>query len=311
MAKKTKEKFNIYQMITDKIIAQMEQGIIPWRKPWTGVIDGAISYVSGKPYSFLNQMLLCKPGEWISRTEIEKRGGKIKKGAKSGIVCFYTQTIVRKQKDATEDGADVVVTTFQDCFYPVLKFYHVFHLDDVEGIKSKIDPAKPAPVLEPVEKAEQVINGYLAAEPHLKFINDRPSNRAYFSPSSDEVVVPMMSQFSQVEEYYSTAFHELTHSTLTEDRCNRKEENKGAHFGNEQYSREELVAELGAAMLVNVCGMDAKKAFNNSVAYLQSWMRALKDDSKAIVWAAGRAEKAARYIQGEREVKQVTVKEAA
>ena len=120
----------------------------------------------------------------------------------------------------------------------------------------------------------------------------------------------MMSQYQDVEEYYSTAFHELTHSTLVPDRLNRKaEEETPAIFGNTSYSREELVAEMGAAMLVNVCGMDCEKAFKNSVAYIQGWLKQLKNDPKMIVWASSRAEKAARYIQGERE--EVTIAIAA
>ena len=102
-------------------------------------------------------------------------------------------------------------------------------------------------------------------------------------------------------EYYSTAFHELTHSTLIESRCNRRERGKIAFFGSKEYSREELVAEMGAAMLCSNFAIDCQKAFRNSIAYLQSWVKNLKDDPKAIVVAAGKAEKAARYILGERE----------
>lgn len=297
-----KKAFNVYQMITDRIIEQMEKGLIPWRKPWSGTIDGAINYVTRKPYSLINQMLLGKPGEWITFKQAKALGGNIKKGAQSSIVCFYSRTVMKKQKEETEDGDTMTVTIFQEHFVPVLKFYHVFHLDDVEGIESKIKTDAPTVTLQPVDKAEQVINGYLSAEPHLKFHNDKPSNRAYFSPGTDEVVVPMMSQYQDVEEYYSTAFHELTHSTMTADRLNRKaEEETPAIFGNTSYSREELVAEMGAAMLVNVCGMDCEKAFKNSVAYIQGWLKQLKNDPKMIVWASSRAEKAARYIQGERE----------
>ena len=113
------------------------------------------------------------------------------------------------------------------------------------------------------------------------------------------VVVPKMSQYELIEEYYSTTFHELTHSTGHESRCNRKAETKNSHFGNKSYSREELVAELGSAMLCHFAGIDSDKAFKNSVAYIQSWLKALKNDNKMIVWASSRAEKASKYILGE------------
>ena len=301
---KSAKKFNVYEMITEKIIKQMEQGLIPWRRPWHGTQDGAISYVSRKPYSFLNQMLLGRDGEWLTFKQVKQLGGNIKKGAESGIVCFYSTTVMKKGKEETEDGS-VKVTVYEEKLVPILKFYHVFHIDDCEGIKSKMQTVKPVEHT-PVEMAENTINGYLKAEPHLRFHNDKPSNKAYFSPTTDEVVVPMMSQFEDVEEYYSTAFHELTHSTLVESRCNRKSEQVGiSTFGSETYSKEELVAEIGAAMLVNVCGMDCEKAFKNSVAYLQNWLTQLRNDPKMIVWASSRAEKAARYIQGEREQKQL------
>lgn len=296
-----KEKFNVYQMVADKIIEQMAKGIIPWQRPWTGVADGAVNYVTRKPYSLLNQMLLGKPGEWLSHKQIEDLGGSIKKGAKGGIVTFYKQIAV------TDKGVDEPDTTPDEIadengrLIPLLRFYHVFHIDDCEGIETKIKGEVKPVEHEPVKEAEDVISGYLKAEPSLKFHNDKPSNRAYFSPTTDEVVVPMMSQYSDVEEYYSTTFHELTHSTLMPSRCDRKAEQAGPmSFGSPEYSREELVAEMGAAMLVNQCGMEGDKAFKNSVAYVQGWSSKLKDDPKAIVWAASRAEKAARYIQGER-----------
>jgi antirestriction protein ArdC len=112
------------------------------------------------------------------------------------------------------------------------------------------------------------------------------------------VVVPMLGQYQIVEEYYSTTFHELTHSTMPEYRCNRKNEMGIAAFGSESYSKEELVAELGSAMICNAINIDSEKAFKNSVAYLHGWLSKLKNDNKMIIWAASKAEKAAKYIMG-------------
>ena len=288
------ERVNVYQMVTDRVIEQMQKGIIPCHRPWTGASDGAINYVSRKPYSLLNQMLLGREGEWLTWKQLKERGGSINKGAKAGMVVFFTKFSFIKEEPKA-DGT----TSREECTVPVLKYYNVFHIDDCTGIESKLTDGQPASDIEPVEQAEAIIAGYIEREKTLKFQNDQPSNRAFYRPSDDLVVVPMITQYTEVEEYYSTTFHELTHSTMAENRCNRKAENKMAAFGSADYSREELVAEMGAAMLCTVANLNSDKAFKNSVAYLQGWLRALKNDNKMIVWAANRAEKAARYIIGE------------
>lgn len=178
--------------------------------------------------------------------------------------------------------------------FPVLKYYRVFHIDDVQGLESKIEQVEFDG--DPIDEAENIINDYLKRE---KLTFREGDDKAFYSPLSDVVVVPNRYRFKEVSEYYSTSFHELTHSTMHENRCNRRDENKNSMFGNFEYSREELVAEIGAAMLCNHANIDCEKAFKNSVAYIQSWLEALNDDPKMIVWASSRAEKAAKYIIGE------------
>lgn len=287
---------NVYQIVTDRIIEQLDKGIIPWQKPWSGACladGGAISYVTRKPYSFLNQLLLGKEGEWLTLKQIEDAGGKLKKGAKSGIVVFFKQVKIDKKvknEDGTEDEEKRIV--------PMLRYFRVFHIDDTDGVESKIKKEEETgQLLFPIDTAEEVISGYLGREKNLTFHNDKLTDRAYYSPALDLVSVPMLSQYQIVEEYYSTTFHELVHSTKSKSRCDRDHEQHGiAAFGNEDYSREELVAEIGSAMLCNKIGIECEKAFKNSVAYIQGWLKALKNDNKAIVWASSRAETAAKYI---------------
>lgn len=302
---------NVYQIVTDKIVEQMKQGLIPWQKPWTYAGSGmtdlrncAINYSTRKPYSMLNQWLLgFRAGEYLTYKQAEKLGGKVKKGAESGMVVFWGSTIIRtkkKDEDVEDDDDTEPTTIMEEREVPVLKYYHVFHIDDIEGIESKYadEPEDAETVMpDPIDSAEELIWDYLLREPKLKFQNDRPSDRAYYSPAADAVVVPMISQYAVKEEYYSTTFHELTHSTLPAYRCDRRDECGIAAFGSQNYSREELVAEIGAAMLCNIAGIDCSKAFKNSVGYIQSWLRQLQNNPKWIVWAAARAEKAARYIQ--------------
>lgn len=288
---------NVYQMVTDRIIAQMEKGIVPWHKPWTGAADGAINYVSRKAYSVLNQWLLGRDGEWLTFKQVQQCGGRIKNGAKAGMVVFYTQQQYKVMVNV-EDEEGNVHEEERAKVKPVLRAYNVFHISDCEGIESKIQEGVKNDV-EPIEQAEKVISEYVSREKELTFRNDSVTDKAYYSMVGDTVVVPMISQYDVVEEYYSTTFHELVHSTMKESRCNRKSENKMAAFGSDDYSREELVAETGSAMLCTKVGLDCDKAFRNSVAYIQGWLKQLKNDNRMVVWAASRAEKAAKYIMGE------------
>ena len=286
---------SVYEIVTDRIVEQMNKGIVPWRRPWHGTTEGAVSYTTGKPYSLLNQLLLGKDGEWLTFNQIVQLGGKLKKGAKAGIVTFCKSYL--KETKNEEDGEDSTIAS-KFC----LRYYHVYHLDDVDGIDSKLSTEGEKVQHEPIKVAENVINEYIARD-GLKFHNDKPSNKAFYRPLSDEVVVPMIEQYDEIAEYYSTAFHELTHSTGHRKRLNRKSFELGAKvaFGSEDYSQEELVAEIGSAMCLNKVGIDCEKAFKNSVGYLQSWLRVLKNDPKMIVFASAQAEKSTKYMFNEQE----------
>ena len=292
------KKFDIYQVITDKITAMLEEGIIPWKRPWSGVMQGAVSYTSRRPYSLLNQILLGEDGEYITFNECEKLGGKVKKGAKSQMVVFWKWLLTEKRDEngsvVLDENGEAEVKKI-----PILRYYNVFNIKDCEGIKPHENK-----VIEndPLEEGERVINAYVSRE-NLRFENDKPSNKAFYSPSGDYVVVPMIGQYKNVNEYYSTAFHELTHSTMAESRCNRMAENKLAAFGSADYSKEELIAELGSAFLMAHCGIDTQATTKNSAGYIQGWLRALKNDKKMIVFASSKAEYAANYIlTGEKKV---------
>ena len=285
-----------YEIVTDRILDQMSKGVIPWQRPWHGVMDGAISYMTGRPYSLLNQMLLGRPGEYLTFNQIHDLGGHIKKGAKAGMVTFV-KTCLKNRGESPSIPDDDDESTPEVERYRMLRFYNVFHIEDTEGIKSRIKEVK-RPAVNPIEAAEDIVNGYVSRT-SLK-LSVRASNKAYYSPTLDEVVVPLLEQYDAPEEYYSTLFHELTHSTGHKTRLDREE---GMHnmFGDHLYSKEELVAEIGAAMLCDRAGIESEKAFRNSVGYLQSWAERLKNDDHLIVNAAAKAEKAAKFILNIRE----------
>ena len=280
---------NVYQMVTDRILEQMSNGIIPWHKPWHGTLDGAISYVSRKPYSILNQFLLGEAGEYLTFNQIKSLGGKLKKGSKSKFVVFYKPIEIKKKAGGEEDDDKRSTEVI-----PMLRFYNVFHLKDTEGIPTKIQE-EDRPKLEPIAEADKIISDYVDRE-KLDY-RVQKSDSAYYRPSDDMVVVPLIEQYDVVEEFYSTAFHELVHSTGHKSRLNRFE--CAIAFRSENYSREELVAEIGSSMLSNIAGINHDKSFRNSVAYIQGWASALKSEPKLIVSASSRAEKATKYILGE------------
>ena len=292
---------NIYQMVTDKIVAEMEKGIIPWQKPWKRVkggkpmdfnFGGCISHTTGKAYSWLNQMMLgLRAGEWLTFKQCKEEGGSVKAGEKASTVVFWA--FLDKTEKDEETGEETTKKI------PYLKYYNVFHIDQCTGIKPRFAEEKQVEttedvteVLDTIEEAENIVKAYFGREACTLDVCD--SNEAYYMPAFDKVVVPSMKQYDEKAEYYSMLFHEMTHSTGHKSRLNRLE--KRAAFGSENYSKEELVAEMGSAMLIATAGIDSEKAFRNSVGYLQGWLKALKDDAKLIVLAAGKAEAAVKYI---------------
>lgn len=274
---------NVYQIVTDRIIAQLEKGVVPWRKPWTGTMDGAFNRISKKPYSVLNQMLLTKKGEYATFKQWGDLGGKVRKGAKSEIVVFWK---IQEYTETNENGEKVKKTV------PLLRYYNVFHIDDVEGVKPLNGKEKVS--VNPIEEGEKIKETYKLRE-NISII-ERLGDRAFYSPARDYIEVPKMEQYTNINEYYSTLFHEMVHSTGHAKRLNRLNTGKNTGFGSEEYSKEELVAEIGSCMLCNTAGIETRETFQNSASYIASWLKVLKDDNKLIVSASGKAEKAVNYI---------------
>lgn len=269
---------DIFQTVTDRIVAELENGVIPWRKPWKAA-GLAISHTTGRPYSLLNQMLLGRPGEYLTFAQVKQEKGYVRKGEKSSIIVFWK--FIEKENEETGEKTQI----------PFLRYYSVFHIDQCEGIRAKY-AKELTETANADETAESIITDYTAREGVT--IEHENGNRAYYQPAMDKVVLPLMKQFSKTAEYYSTAFHELIHSTGHEKRLNRLD--APAHFGSEDYSKEELIAEIGASALVNHCGLETPNSFRNNAAYVQNWLQVLKNDKRFIVSAAGKAEKAVNFI---------------
>ena len=279
---------SVYEMVTERIINQLEQGIVPWQKPWTGIRSGAYNRISKKSYSLINQLMLKHDGEYATFKQWESLGGHVRKGEKSEIVVFWKITPV---EEAKEDGTKEVKQI------PLLRYYNVFHISQVEGVEPLTEDEREQ--IEPIEKAENVLHDYWTRE-DIK-VEHKAGDKAYYSPTRDMICLPLFEQFTDTSEYYSTAYHESVHSTMKESRCNRAEDRKGklVAFGSNEYSKEELVAEIGSANILNILGIETRKSFSNSAAYIQSWISVLQNDVKFIVSASSKAEKAVKYILGE------------
>lgn len=279
---------SVYEMVTDRIIEQLENNVIPWQKTWMGIRSGAYNRISKKPYSLLNQMLLKFDGEYASYKQWQDLGGHVRKGEKSEIVVFWKiQPVEEEHEDGTKEIKQI----------PFLRYYNVFHISQVDGVEPL--PKEELNDIVPIEKADQILNDYWTRENIT--VEHKAGNDAYYSPSRDLIRLPLFKQFINANEYYSTASHESVHSTMKENRCNRAEDRKGklVAFGSEDYSKEELVAEIGSANLMNIIGIETSGTFKNSTAYIQNWLSVLKNDVKFIVSASSKAEKAVKYILGE------------
>ena len=274
-----------YTLVTDRIIAELESGTVPWHKPWT-CAQPAISHTTGKAYSLLNQLLLSgRGGEYVTFQQAQKEGGRVKKGEKASMVVFWKWLTV--EDEDTGEEKDV----------PFLRYFNVFHIDQCEGIPVRFRVSEPKIIIPAAanDAAEDIIADYLhRSGVHLV---SRESSEAFYRPATDTVVLPLIKQFGDTAEYYSTAFHELTHSTGHPKRLNRITET--TRFGSAPYSREELCAELGASFILNHLGLETPGSFRNNAAYIEHWLSVLKEDKRLLVSAAGQADKAVRLILGE------------
>ena len=279
----------VYGYITDKIMEELERGCVPWHKPWKTSSDGIrvpTSFVSKKPYRGVNTFLLAlarfKAGYdsnyWLTFKQAQALGGSVK-GERSEMVVFWKLLEKPATNPTPENETDYI---------PMLRYYRVFNLDQVTGI------TKPAlgdlPAFEPIVEAEAI-----AAKYQEQIEVTHAGTRAYYQPSTDSVTMPERHAFDGAAEYYSTLFHEFTHSTGHQSRLNRPGITETHYFGDEIYSKEELVAEMGAAMLCGVVGIE-NKTIKNSASYIQSWLSKLRDDKKLVVHAAAAAQKAADFI---------------
>lgn len=274
------KRFDVYEMVTKLITERLEAGVIPWRMPWKAGGGIPRNLVSKKAYRGFNHFYLRSFGFenpfFLSFKQAQELGGHVKKGAKSIEVIFW------KIKDHIKDDHSIEKI-------PMLRYYRVFHVSDIEGINPAKIPTSEAHDHDftPLQLCENLLENW----------QDKPAiisgkQQACYIPSQDVIQMPDPRTFFQDMEYYSVLFHELTHSTGHAKRLKR---DLTGHFGGNSYSQEELIAEMGAAYLCGLCGIETA-TIDNSAAYIKGWLSKLKSDNKFIVMAASKAQHAVDYI---------------
>ena len=270
----------VYGIITQRIIQELEKGEIPWEKTWTSSYPQ--NYISKKEYKGINLILLSlvphKTPYWLTYKQVKDKGGYVKKGERGTQIIFWKQKII---KEINEDGEEVIVES-----YPILRYYTVFNLDQT----NLPIPTNEQRIFNPIKEAENILAGY-TDKPTI----EEQGNQPCYIPAEDKILIPTKTNFKTEQNYYSTLFHELVHSTGHEKRLNRKGITELNEFGGFEYSKEELIAELGACFLCNRVGIESK-THRNTVGYIQNWLQALKNDVTLIVRAGSKAQKAVDYI---------------
>jgi antirestriction protein ArdC len=275
---------SVYQIVTEQIIKQLEAGVAPWRKPWR--TEAPCNLLSGKEYRGINPFLLAPRGYgsryWLTFNQANRLGGHVRKGEHSSIVTFWK--IGQEKLVKSADGTEHKTRPF------LLRYYRVFNVEQTEGIAEKLGLGKASPRIPSLDECEAIVSGM----PNRPAITQ--DGRAWYRPSTDTVGIPARTAFDSAEFYFATLFHELAHSTGHASRIGREGIEQLNTFGSESYSKEELVAEMGASMLCGVAGI-APRTIENSAAYLKTWIECLRGDSKLIVSAASAAQRAADYIR--------------
>jgi antirestriction protein ArdC len=284
---------DVYAIVTEKIINLLEQGVVPWRRPWTG---GGLprNVVSKKPYRGINHFLLSVSRYvqpyWLTMRQANELGGRVRRGEKSTVVGFW------KVEDCRENNEDLDPdeSNGKNNRRFLLRYYHIFNFEQCELPQAVLDklPKTETRKHAPISACAEII-GCMPNAPEIH----HAGSKAFYSALTDRVTLPPAELFTSPEEYYATGFHELIHSTGHEKRLARASILEAATFGSPTYSVEELVAEMGAAYLCAESGI-SPAVIENQAAYVSGWLKKLRDDRKLVVRAAAHAQHAADYVLG-------------
>ncbi len=289
------------QRIAVKLVldAISREDLLPWRMPWREVRHNlpVSNFLTKNPYRGINTLILgmlARPSNpyYLTYKQAQEMGGQVRKGASGLPVFFYTDWLRDKDGKTAKDKKDAVETV------PTLRYYTVFNAKDIEGIEWQLPQAPKRSEAGKIESAEAIVDGM----PRRPEIETREGQGAFYDRKKDAVTVPPIGYFEKDQDYYSVLFHELTHSTRHESRLGQSETRKGGKsFGDNDYAKEELVAELGASLLCAEAGI-LYHTLDNSAAYLKNWkdalVKRLGEQPGLLFSAAAEAQRAADFILG-------------
>ena len=298
-------KINIYESITARVIAGLETDGLAWFRPWAANGYGPINHTTGRAYKGFNVFWLntvCaeqgyEHNEWLTFNQAKAIGATLKKGErakdKHQHVIFWMLSF--KHEDKWYSAAQLKKMGIPQSGCPKawnMRSFYVFNIAQFEDLTAKRPAVEGVTDFVPIEEAKKIYAQF-DKRPSLSHGGDR----AYYMPSAHHVQMPEPSKFVTADDYYKTLFHELTHSTGHADLLSRKGVAEVNTFGSDNYSEEELVAELGSEFLVGITGINPKDNESNSQAYINGWISRLKEsDPKTIVYASQHAQKAVEFI---------------
>jgi antirestriction protein ArdC len=284
---------DVYSRVTAKIIAELEKGERPWLKPWNaehaaGKISRPLRH-NGLPYSGINVVMLWVEAMekgynapiWMTFRQAQELGGHVRKGEKGSLVVYANAITKTEHNDATGEDEEHKI--------PFMKGYTVFNVEQIDALPAHYYATAEAPTLDAAQRLDQLERFFKNTGAILK----HGGNRAFYALDKDQITLPPFEFFKDPESYYATLAHECTHWTRHPSRLNRDFGRK--KWGDEGYAMEELVAEMGSAFLGADLGL-APEIMADHAAYLQSWLKVLKDDKRAIFSAAAHAQKAAEFL---------------
>jgi antirestriction protein ArdC len=282
-----------YAIVTEKIINLLEQGIVPWRRPWsaTGLPR---NLVSKKPYRGVNLFLLSATKYvspfWLTMKQANELGGSVRKGEHSQIVVFWKVDQIANAESETD--SEEHNTDDKDRRRFVLRYYRLFNREQCElpqAILNKL-PQIQTQEHDPIDAAERIIAG-MPNPPDVQYAG----SQALYSPTTDRITLPPRELFASTEEIYASLFHEAGHASGHPKRLNRASIAEAAPFGSPTYSLEEMVAEMSAAFLCAEAGISPAVVCNQA-AYIQGWLAKIRSDKRLVIMAAAQAQKAADFI---------------
>jgi antirestriction protein ArdC len=299
---RTSQRQTVHEVITAKMVGLLERGTVPWRSGWTRSPVGAPRSAStGKVYRGINHFLLAVAAQaagytrssWVTFRQAKELGGSVRKGEK-GLPCIFWRVLDggSPSDEQEADAADDSDARSSGRRRFVIRYYTVFNVQQCEGLPAHLVDTSTTPA-RAILPCDAIVSGYQAG-PTI----EHGFNRACYSPINDNVSMPSATVFDTAEHYYATLYHELTHSSGHPDRLGRfPSSGILPPFGSPDYSREELVAEMGSALLCAEAGISCA-TLENQAAYVAGWLKVLEQDSRAVIFAAAQAQRAVDRILG-------------